>query len=215
MTLRTSILLCTCLLLLFTTSFSQQRAPRYFSEKLLQLKIDSLRSNFGMHKTLPEKYELEALVALSYFPELEQSTINFKIKKIRSTMAARPAGIQFLRGKGKRKYNVILNNSNPEVPLDSASFNAKIGIIGHEFAHIVDYENKSTLKLISNAFGYANSKFRAKFEKDTDRRTISHGLFWQCFDFSSFAFHYHKANPRYLEYKRKYYLSPEEIMKLE
>ena len=105
MTLRTSILLCTCLLLLFTTSFAQQRAPRYFSEKLLQLKIDSLRSNFGMHKTLPEKYELEALVALSYFPELEQSTINFKIKKIRSTMAARPAGLQFLRGKGKKKYN--------------------------------------------------------------------------------------------------------------
>jgi len=190
----------------------QNRAPRFFSEKKLEPKLDSMKTNFGLNKILPKKYELASLVALSYYPELKFTPINFVVKKLNSTMAARPAGLQFLRPKGKRKYKVLLNNINPEVPLDSASFNAKIGIIGHEFAHIVDYESKSTVRLICNAFGYANKNFRAKFERSTDQRTINHGLFWQCFDFSTYVFKYHKANPKYLEYKRKYYMAPEEII---
>ena len=212
---RLKLIAATYMLTTFDVASCQHRAPRIFSEKMFEHNRDSMKANFGLNKTLPKKYELASLIALSYYPELRSTPISFVVKKLNSTMAARPAGIQFLRPKGKRKYKVLLNNINPEVPLDSASFNAKVGIIGHEFAHIVDYESKSTVQLICNAFGYANKKFRAKFERSTDQRTIDHGLFWQCFDFSSFVFNYHKANTRYLEYKRKYYMAPEEIIQQE
>ena len=195
--------------------FSQNRAPRIITPSSFDGKLDSMRSTFGVNKQLPEEFELASLIALSYYPELKETKIKFVTKKLNSTMAARPSGLNFLRRKGKRLYKVLLNNVNPEVPLDSASFNAQIGVIGHEFGHIVDYDSKSVFKLIFNAFGYGSKKYRAKFERATDQRTIDHGLFWQCYDFSVFVFTYKQANPAYLEYKKKIYMTPEEIIEQE
>lgn len=192
--------------------YGQKRAPRIITPAPYQDKMDSMRTNFGQNKKLDKQYELPALIALSYYPELTTTKIKFVTKKLKSTMAARPSGLNFLRRKGKRTYKVLLNNVNPEVPLDSASFNAKVGILGHEFAHIVDYEKKSVVTLIANGFAYANKKYRAKFERATDQRTIDHGLFWQCYDFSVYVFSYKRANPAYLAYKRKVYMTPEEII---
>jgi len=205
-----------CLLLISgTAAYSQTRAPRIIIPATYDGKIDSMRSNFGINKQLPDQYELASLIALSYYPELVTTKIKFVTKKLKSTMAARPSGINFLRRKGKRQYTVLLNNVNPEVPLDSASFNAQIGVIGHEFGHIMDYDSKSVVKLILNAIGYGNKKFRAKFERATDQRTIDHGLFWQCYDFSVFVFSYKQANPAYLAYKKKIYMTPQEIIEQE
>ncbi|MFT7613505.1 MAG: hypothetical protein ACI9J3_002480 [Parvicellaceae bacterium] len=191
---------------------AQTRAPRIISTVTFEGKIDSMRTNFGVNKELPLTYELASLVALSYYPELAETKIKFVAKKLNSTMAARPSGLNFIRRKGKRQYKVLLNNVNPQVPLDSASFNAQVGVIGHEFGHIVDYQSKSVIKLMFNAFGYASKKYRAKFERATDQRTIDHGLFWQCYDFSVYVFTHKKADAAYLEYKRKIYMSPEEII---
>ncbi len=193
----------------------QTRAPRIISKKKYASKIDSLRTQFGTNKEFPKEYELAALIALSYYPELKQTKIKFVVKKLKSTMAARPAGLNIFRRKGKRTYHVLLNNVNPEVPLDSASFNAQIGVIGHEFAHIVDYQSKSSFKVICNGIGYSNKKYRAKFERATDQRTIDHGLFWQCYDFSVYVFTCKQADPAYLSYKRKVYMTPEEIKEQE
>jgi len=191
---------------------AQTRAPRIISAVTFEGKIDSMRTNYGVNKELPLNYELASLVALSYYPELANTKIKFVTKKLNSTMAARPSGLNFLRRKGKRQYKILLNNVNPQVPLDSASFNARVGVIGHEFGHVADYQSKSVIKLIFNAFGYASKKYRAKFERATDQRTIDHGLFWQCYDFSVYVFSHKKSDAAYLEYKRKIYMTPEEII---
>lgn len=187
-------------------------APRLYSEVIWAPKIDSLREAVGQHKTFLPDYELASLVALTHYPELKDTKITFISKALSSTMAARPKGLNVFRKKGKRMYVVIINNTDDvKVPVDSVSFNAKVGVIGHELAHILDYENKSSLKVAANGIGYTSKKFRVKFERATDQRTIDHGLGWQCYDWSFYVYHYKNTPKDYLEYKKKTYMSYKEI----
>jgi hypothetical protein len=187
-------------------------APRLYSEIKLQPKIDSLIKENGTNKEFLKGYELISLVALMHFPELKDTKIVFKSKSINSTMQAKPKGLNILRRKGKRKYVVIINTINPKVPLDSISFNAKIGVLGHELAHIIDYENKNTWQIIGIGLRYGNKNYRAKFERATDQRTLDAGLKWQIYDFSTYIFKYNQNNPKYLEYKKKVYMTPDDIL---
>ncbi len=196
-----------------TISYGQRIvAPRLYSEIKLQPKIDSLMKVNGTNKEFLKGYELISLVALMHFPELKDTKIIFKTKSINSTMQAKPKGLNILRRKGNRKYVVIINTINPKVPLDSISFNAKIGVLGHELAHIIDYENKNTLQIIGIGLRYGNKKYRAKFERATDQRTLDAGLKWQIYDFSTYVIKYNKNNPSYLEYKKKVYMTPDDIL---
>jgi hypothetical protein len=203
------------LLLLSIPSFGMSQtlqAPRLYSKLIWAPKIDSLREALGTNKTFIPEYELASLVALMHYPELKETKIKFISKSLSSTMAARPKGLNVFRSKGKRLYVVIINNTpDVKVPVDSVSFNAQVGVIGHELAHILDYENKSSLRVVGNGFGYASKKFRARFERATDQRTIDHGLGWQCYDWSFYVYHYKNTPPEYLEYKKKTYMSYEEI----
>jgi len=209
---RTFILL---LLLLFAgDSFGQQQAPRLFSELIMSQQIDTLRSQFNYNKFFYEKYELQTLIALSYFPELKNTTISFKRRELRTTMAARPKGIEVFRKKCKRGYIIYINDfPSAKISPDSISFNAQIGVIGHELAHLVDYEQTSSLKMLIVGFSYLNKKFRTKFERATDLRTINHGLLWQCYDFALYVHNSSIAPAEYINYKKKFYMSPEEIKK--
>jgi hypothetical protein len=196
-----------------TISYGQRIvAPRLYSEIKLQPKIDSLMKVNGTNKEFLKGYELISLVALMHFPELKDTKIIFKTKSINSTMQAKPKGLNILRRKGNRKYVVIINTINPKVPLDSISFNAKIGVLGHELAHIIDYENKNTWQIIGIGLRYGNKKYRAKFERATDQRTLDAGLKWQIYDFSTYVLKYNQNNPSYLEYKKKVYMTPDDIL---
>ncbi|CAG5076878.1 peptide chain release factor-like protein [Parvicella tangerina] len=201
------------LVALSINAFGQElQAPRLYSEVIWAAKIDSLRKAVGEHKTFIPEYELASLVALMHYPELKDTKIEFKTKSLSSTMAARPKGLNVFRRKGKRLYVVIINNTEDvKVPVDSVSFNAKVGVIGHELAHILDYESKCSLRVMGNGIGYSSKKFRARFERATDQRTIDHGLGWQCYDWSHYVYHYKHTPKEYLEYKKKTYMSYEEI----
>ncbi len=187
-------------------------APRLYSELIWAPKKDSLLKAVGMNKTFVAKYELASLIALMHYPELKETKIEFKTKALSTTMAARPKGLNVFRRKGKRHYVVIINNSvDAKVPVDSVSFNAQVGVIGHELAHILDYESKGSFRVVGNGLGYASKKFRTKFERATDQRTIDHGLGWQCYDWSYYVYHYKHTPKEYLEYKKKTYMSYKEI----
>ena len=192
--------LLTGLLLFAGNNFSQQKAPRLFSKIIMSQQIDTLRAQFTNNKFFYEKYELQILIALSFFPELK------------NTMAARPKGIELFKGKGTRHYIIYINDF-PSVKLspDSVSFNAQVGIIGHELAHIVNYEQISSLKILYVGLSYFNKKFKAKFERATDQRTIEHGLLWQCYDFALYVHNSKNTPAEYITYKKQFYMSPEEI----
>jgi hypothetical protein len=174
---------------------------------------DSLSGLYSNHKTFIPKLELQALVALYYFPELKNVRIKFKRKKLNTTMASRPSFSSIFKSRSKRLYEIYLNDfPDVDIPFDSTSFNAQVGIIGHELAHIVDYEARSKIELIKLAFKYRDKKFRAKMEADTDIRTIYRGLGWQVLAFEKFVNNYPHTPKEYKKYKEEIYLSPQDIL---
>ena len=200
------------LLLFACNNFAQQKAPRLFSEMIMSQQIDTLRFQYSNNKFLYEKYELQTLIALSFYPELKNTKISFKRRELKTTMAARPKGIEVFRGKGKRHYIIYINDfPSAEVSPDSISFNAQVGVIGHELAHIVDYEQVSSLKMLYIGISYFNKKFKRKFERATDLRTINHGLLWQSYDFALYVHNSKNAPAEYITYKKEFYMSPKEI----
>lgn len=206
------IVIC-CFLIPFSAKSQLHKvAPRLYSELKLEPKKDSLNTEFGTNKIFLTGYDLVSLVALSHFPELKNTKIIFQSKSINSSMQAKPKGMNIFRRKGKRKYVVIINTINPKVPLDSISFNAKIGVLGHELAHIIDYESKNFFQIAGIGLRYGNKNYRAKFERATDQRTLDYGLRWQSYDFATYVYKYNQNNTTYLAYKKKVYMSPEEIM---
>ena len=110
--------------------------------------IDSLEQNFGQEKVFVPRYKTASLVALSYYPELKETDIEFVHQKLTTTLAARPRMGSVFKKAGKRRYQIFINNHEScEIPLHAAPFNAQVGVIGHELAHIVDYEKRSTNKM--------------------------------------------------------------------
>jgi hypothetical protein len=174
---------------------------------------DSLNGLYSNNKTFIQKLELQALIALSYYPELKDVKIIFKQKKLNSTMAAKPTNISAFKRKGKRTYLIHLNDfpESVNIPFDSASFNAQVGVIGHELAHITYYEKTSAWKILGLAFKYTSKKFRVNFEKDTDKRAVRCGIGWQLYSWKKFVEDYPHAPAEYKAYKKKTYLSSEEI----
>lgn len=185
--------------------------PTIFHKEDYINKIDSLRELYGMNKTFISKIELQALVALSYYPELKDVKIVFRSKKLKTSMAARPTVMSAFKRKGKRKYFITLNDVNANIPFDPASFNAQVGVIGHELAHISYYEKQSKWTLIKLPFKYLNKKFRVKFERDTDMRTITHNLGWQLYGWKYYGENRKEVPAEYREYKNQFYMSSKEI----
>ena len=177
-------------------------------------KLDTLKSQFSNNKKLTPNYEVEILTALSYYPELSNTKIKFKEAKIKTTLNARPAPVSVLfRRKKKRKYVIRINSQflDSVIHLSHISFNAKIGVFGHEFAHIYDYQNRNIWGIASRLIAYSSKKSKSDFEKEIDTFTIQRGLGWQLYEWSNYVLNTSNATKAYKEFKRLTYLTPEEI----
>ncbi len=176
-------------------------------------RLVEFRSEYGTSKKIAKEFELPILVALSFYPELKNIHINFEYGDTKTTMETRPALYTLLKVL-KRSYTVYIDNNTiyDGILLQDAPFNAQVGILGHELAHIVDYESRSTINIIGVALKYSVAKCRANFEKKIDKITISKGLGWQLHGWSDYVLHQSCASESYKNYKRKNYLTPEEIV---
>jgi len=114
-----------------------------------------------------------------------------------------------------RVYTITINNdlNFKGVLLKDAPFNAQIGVIAHELAHIIDYENKDIIGIIGRGLDYLSDKDKAKYEQTIDMITIRQGLGWQLYDWSDFVLNKSTASTDYKEFKRKIYMTPEQIEK--
>jgi hypothetical protein len=66
-------------------------------------------------------------------------------------------------------------------------FNAQVGIIGHELAHVADFKQRSLLSLIGSGIGHIfSARYIDRFEFRTDSICIAHGLGYQLFSWSNF-----------------------------
>lgn len=209
--MRKSILLSLILSFLCIVSVSAQHK---MFEPIESDSIEILREKYGNQKIYPGAYESQFLLALKHYPELKDVTIKLKFSKEKTTMACRPdIGSLFRK---KRIYHVYINDKSQfkGILLEDVPFNAQVGVIGHELAHIVDYENKNIFQIIGTGIGYLFGGYKKRLEHRIDLMTIDHCLGWQLHDWAKFAMYDSKATPKYKLYKKKIYMGPEKILTL-
>jgi len=105
-------------------------------------------------------------------------------------------------------YNKILPKKY-KVPI-----NAMAGLFGHEFSHVLDFQQRNFFGVWQRGFNYLAKKTKRKYEQETDFLTIEQGLGWQLYDWTCYVLYESDVSERYLKMKRKVYLSAEEIMEM-
>lgn len=151
-------------------------------------------------------------LASGAFKELEGVKINIKRKNIKSMMAARPRANFLFKKRENREYIIIVSNHhkmNAKVLYENMSTCAQVGVIGHELSHIVSYTKMSNLKMLWFGIKYVFKK--REIEAETDMMAIRKGFGEQIIEFNHYLHHSPRTNKKYLQKKRKYYLSSIEI----
>lgn len=207
-----------CLCVISLSGIAQISFPsKSIDKELFDQQIEELKLKFGHHKKLPAGFELPCLIALSRYPELAHVKIEFVFKKIATTMAARPCSNVLFRKGGNRDYRIFINTDAEKIKgvlLHQVPFNAQVGIIGHELAHILDYESKSAGGLVVTGIRYVSKKFRSRMEKETDQIAIQRGFGWQLYAFTDYLFTCKEVPASYLEYKKKVYYCPKDFLNM-
>jgi hypothetical protein len=179
--------------------------------------IDSLHSIYGFQKELPEGFELQTLLALKHYPELKNTRIKFIIKKAFIPLSSRPSMFSLLRKRDHRTYRVIISDKSlpqmENVLLKNLPFNAQIAILGHELAHAAEYQTQNSYLLMCTGVLYLWGPYRASMEKETDLRTIEHGLGWQLLEYAEYVRDVSGANQQQINFMDKFYMPPGEIRK--
>ena len=159
-----------CFLILGISGWSREKksSPEY---------IDSLNAELGVNKRFDSLMHKPALLALAHYPELRTTHIEYRYKKLPTLMAARPAFDFLFRSSKKRRYIIFISNNpenNSRQLFRNMSLTAKTGILGHEYAHILEYEKLSNLGMLWYSVNYFMN--RRKIERETDRMAIERGL---------------------------------------
>lgn len=169
--------------------------------------------NLETNKKFINKYKSQCLEALSFYPELKFVDIEFREDKIPTTMAARPILSGFFNLNYERKYEIIFNNSvTCEVPFFDLPREGQIGILGHELAHILDFEKKSFGQILLTGCFYANSFSIRDYERRIDHLALEKGFGENLYSAYKYILEESKASQAYKEFKTFCYLNPKEIL---
>lgn len=152
--------------------------------------FETLQKRYGNNKEIAPQYEKQIFYALSYFPELANAKIKFKIKNsTKGIISTRPTFGGIFRRSSKRKYLVLIfQPSGPNtIPLfANAGINGQVGILGHELCHIVYFNQKNSLGLIGLGINHLSTNYMDRFERRTDSVDIARGLGYQLMDWKSY-----------------------------
>ena len=186
-----------------------------FTFEMYSDSLELFETKFGHNKQIPENVKASALVALSCYPELAETNIQFKPKRIKYTMNARPKSGNIFKKKNNRKYVVLLNNEkgkNKGMTIDSLSFSVLVAWFGHELAHIYTYENMSNAQITSFTAKYLfSTNYKRKVERYTDYINIMRGLGKPTYNGLNYILNDESISPKYRRKKEKFYLSPDEV----
>ena len=204
---------------------AQNIKKQFYKDSLSYKELAHLNLVFGKNKSFDSIYQKQILIALSYFPELKNISIEFKLKIANTPLSSRPTFFGFFQSAKKRKYIIFIseqtNTKLEPILFKNLSFNAQIGVLGHELSHISDYTNKGFSEISNILWIEIFSKKEVdKFENRTDHICINHGLGYQLFEWSSSV-----INNLKIEYwrgadnlkgiiKRGRYLNPETIINI-
>ena len=173
------------------------------------------------NKIVPDEIWRETYVALSHYPELKDTPIEFKFKeKIqKSFMQAQPKISGLLKNKKNRSYFVFISEN---IKIEDEVFDVKnvpsdvfIGWIGHELGHIMDYRERSALNMVWFGIKYLSSKnYIQDAERAADTYAVNHGLGKYIIATKDFILNHAHLADSYKTRIKNLYLSQEEIMAL-
>jgi hypothetical protein len=195
------------------THANDSLTQNYLQRSFFENQLPYLKEQFGKNKQIPESLEMECLVALSFYPQLKDVPITFTFGRTSATMTAQPKISSFFKSQESREYKITINTSkSANIRLEQLSFNAIVGWIGHELAHITQYMEKSNGGLLVTGLSYLIPGYRKKFERETDLIAIQHYMGFALYEGVQYAICCSGASSSYKAYVNKYYLSPEEII---
>ena len=105
-----TILSSICLSLIALQPAAAQTVREYVEAEARE-SYDKLLKEFGENKTLPPGYELQALLALSHYPELKSVRIRFMVDDVDIPLSSRPHWTSMLRSARNRTYLVVIDNN--------------------------------------------------------------------------------------------------------
>ncbi len=171
--------------------------------------------------TIPVEITEEAKIALSHYPELANTKIEFKFKKEikKSTMQAQPSFWSVFKSKKNRSYNILISE---RIKIADSVYYTKnipseimIGWLGHELGHVMDYQQRSGFNLIGFGFNYVTSEnYIREAERRADSFAVTHGMETYILATKEFILKKAGLTQEYVDRIKNLYLSPEEIMLL-
>jgi hypothetical protein len=213
-----------CIVLVPFILSAQKIVKEFSSTNFNTEQLKELKNEFGTNKIFPAVYEPQILIALSYFPELKNITIEFRLKKTNTPLSSKPKLFGLLQSAKNRRYIVTISeatNSRLEpILFKNLNFNAQVGVLGHELSHVSDYMTKGFGKMSNLLLIEIFSKKQVdSFESRTDLICIYHGLGYQLLEWSKSVRQNLKIeywcgadNLQYMT-KKERYLNPETIVK--
>ena len=198
------------IMMMFTWCSAQQ--------KLNMHQKDSLEYS---NKIVPDNIWRETYVALSHYPELKDTPIEFKFKKNikKSFMQAQPKLSGFFKNKKNRSYVIYINE---KFKIEDETFSVKdvpsevlIGWLGHELGHVMDYRDRSAIDMLWFGIRYVTSNnYIREAERAADTYAVNHGLGQNIIATKDFILNHSKLSESYKSRIQDLYLSQEEIMVL-
>ena len=173
------------------------------------------------NKIVPDNIWRETYVALSHYPELKDTPIEFKFKKNikKSFMQAQPKLSGFFKNRKNRSYVIYINE---KFKIEDETFSVKdvpsevlIGWLGHELGHVMDYRDRSAIDMLWFGIRYVTSNnYIREAERAADTYAVNHGLGQNIIATKDFILNHSKLSESYKSRIQDLYLSQEEIMVL-
>jgi len=173
------------------------------------------------NKIIPEEIKKEAIEALTFYPELYDTAIEFKFKDDikKSTMQAQPRFTSFFKAKENREYVILISRN---IQIEGEHFTMKdipsevqIGWLGHELGHVMDYRERTNFGMLIFGIKYLFSSAHIKeVERAADTYAIAHGMGDYILKTKNFILDNANLSEKYKERIRRLYISPEEVMEL-
>jgi hypothetical protein len=190
----------------------------FFAQESFNDSLTYYRKIFRKTKKISKKddrLELAFYVALRHYPELRNTKIKVRFKKIKSTMVAQPEADFIVKSRSDRRYKIIINSTKENIGMnyEDLTFNALVGWIGHELAHITDYSKKSNGQLVQFISNYLFSRKHMKHtENCADKEAVKRGLGYALYEGVHELFKNPKIFKKYKDRNKEFYLTPEEIL---
>jgi hypothetical protein len=170
------------------------------------------------NKLIPTEVSLAVQKALSFFPELDNYSIEFVFKKQLKTcvMQAQPKIKTIFSKKENRHYKVIMSRNllmkDTTMILEQLPFDILVGWFAHELGHIMDYKERTSMNLISFGFNYLTSTpFLKRSERKADSYAVKHGLAVQLIQTKNYILYKSDFTAAYKSKIEELYPSPEDI----